>query len=245
MQQLKTNIDELKSEEHKCYFSSHVSLSSNANPPFREHRQRKQNYVKHLEDDVIRFREMIAATESESSALMKENRAMKSTLSTLGVEDLSNLRSLNKTLSGKQPTIFIPPQEYDSLNNLTISESTQKKRPTTTPIDYETENDRLSSYISGMLTQDDTPTTTYFSDSYDVPYSSTSAGSYMSIQFDEFINASCLRLDDSSSSSSRGPRAIDLSKPLPPLPGQVSAPQKTTPKPSPDLSIIAINFILS
>ncbi|KAJ8068442.1 hypothetical protein OCU04_003998 [Sclerotinia nivalis] len=210
-----------------------------------EHRQRKQNYAKHLEEDLIRLREMIAATENESSTLMKENGAIKSTLSASGVKYLSNVRSQNQKLPGNKPTIFLPPREYDSLSDLTITDSTQK-RPTITPVNYETENDRLSSYISDMLTpQDNTPVTNYFSNSQDVPHSSTWTGSHISIQFDEFINASCLQLSEPSNSFYRGPGAVDLSKPLPPLPGQVPASQNTTRKPSPDLSIVAMNFILA
>ncbi|KAF7865724.1 hypothetical protein EAF04_005890 [Stromatinia cepivora] len=211
-----------------------------------EHRQRKQNYVKHLEEDLIRLREMIAATENETSALMKENGAMKSTLSASSLKYLSNVRSQNQKLPGNKPTIFLPPREYDSISNLTITDSTQKKRPAIVPVNYETENDRLSSYISDMLTpQDSTPITNYFPNSQDVPYSSTSNGLHFSIQFDDFINASCLQLSESSNRFSRGHRAIDLSKPLPPLPGQVPAIQNATKKPSPDLSIVAINFILA
>ncbi|CAD6441196.1 28bd1940-3704-4454-8e38-2bdd7b33415c [Sclerotinia trifoliorum] len=212
-----------------------------------EHRQRKQNYVKHLEEDLIRLREIIAATENESSALMKENGAIKSTLSASGVKYLSNIRSKNQKLPENKPTIFLPPQEYDShSSNLTITDSTQKKKPTITPVNYETENDRLSSYITDMLTpQDNTPVTSYFSKNQDVPYSNTATGSHVSIQFDEFINASCLQISESSNSSFGTFGAINLSKPLPPLPGQVPAPQNTIRKPLPDLSIVAMNFILA
>ncbi|ESZ93573.1 hypothetical protein SBOR_6056 [Sclerotinia borealis F-4128] len=213
-----------------------------------EHRQRKENYAKHLEEDAIRLREMIATTENETSALMKENGAMKSTLLASGVKNFSILRSQNHKLPGNQPTIYLPPQDHDSFSSLTISESMQRKRVTIAPIDFETENDRLSSYISDMLTQDINPSTNYFSNGQDVilPYnSSISTGSHASIQFDEFINASCLHLSDSSSSSFRGSGTMDLSKPLPPLPGHVPTPQITVSTPTPDLSIIAINFILA
>lgn len=42
-----------------------------------QHRQRKANYVKQLEMDVARIREMIEAVERESQALLNENRAMR------------------------------------------------------------------------------------------------------------------------------------------------------------------------
>ncbi|CZR59110.1 uncharacterized protein PAC_09002 [Phialocephala subalpina] len=45
-----------------------------------EHRQRKENYVKHLEQDVINLREMIAQAETESVLFQHENEAIKSTL---------------------------------------------------------------------------------------------------------------------------------------------------------------------
>ncbi|KAB5536570.1 RNA polymerase I-specific transcription initiation factor RRN3-domain-containing protein [Coniochaeta sp. 2T2.1] len=45
-----------------------------------EHRQRKANYVKQLEIDVARIRDMIAATQMESRLLQTENNAMRSQL---------------------------------------------------------------------------------------------------------------------------------------------------------------------
>ncbi|APA15383.1 hypothetical protein sscle_14g101530 [Sclerotinia sclerotiorum 1980 UF-70] len=209
-----------------------------------EHRQRKQDYVKHLEEDLIRLREMISATENESLTLVKENGAIKSTLSASGVKQLSNVRSKNQKLPGNKPTIFLPPQEHDSLSNLIITDSTQKKH-TIIPVNYKTENDRLSSYINDMLIpQNNISVTNYSSNSQNVPYSSP-LGLHFSVQFDDFINASCLQVSESSNSSSSRPGAINLSKPLPPLPGQVPAPHNTTRKPSLDLSIVAINFILA
>ena len=96
-----------------------------------------------------------------------------------------------------------------------------------------------------LITQDSDPLTNYFSDLHDVPYLSTTHGSHINIQFDEFLNASCLQLSESSDSSTKKHGATDLSKPLPPLPGQVSVPENAVLKPSPDLSLIAINFILA
>ncbi|TGO21180.1 hypothetical protein BPAE_0235g00090 [Botrytis paeoniae] len=210
-----------------------------------EHRQRNKNYVKHLEEDVIRLRGMIATTEDESSALMKENRAIESALSASGIKDLSSLKSRIGKLPGDQPINFLPPQEYGPLRDLTTSDATQEIRPTIRTVDYESENDRLSSYISDMLTQDSNPLTSYFSDNHDVSYSSASSGSHINIQFDEFLNASCLHISELSDSSTQGYGAIDLSKPLPPLPGQVSVPANAVQKPSPDISLVAINFILA
>ncbi|KAF7886724.1 uncharacterized protein EAF02_003371 [Botrytis sinoallii] len=210
-----------------------------------EHRQRKQNYVKHLEEDVIRLRGMIATTEDESLALMKENRAIESTLSASGIKDVSSLKSRIRKLPGDQPINLLPPQEYEPLRGLATSDATQEIRPTIRTVDYESENDRLSSYINDMLTQDNDPLNNYFSDNHNVPHSSTSSGSHINIQFDEFLNASCLHLSESSDSSTKGYGAIDLSKPLPPLPGQASVPSNAVQKSSPDISVMAINFILA
>ncbi|KAM0174266.1 hypothetical protein ACHAPF_006245 [Botrytis cinerea] len=211
-----------------------------------EHRQRKENYVKHLEEDVIRLRGMITSTENESSALMNENRAIESILSASGIKPLSSLHSRDRGSPPNKPINMLSPQEYVSPGDLTTSNSTQGTKSTVRTVDYESENDRLSSYISDMLiTQDSDPLTNYFSDLHDVPYLSTTHGSHINIQFDEFLNASCLQLSESSDSSTKKHGATDLSKPLPPLPGQVSVPENAVLKPSPDLSLIAINFILA
>ncbi|TGO67228.1 hypothetical protein BOTNAR_0046g00300 [Botryotinia narcissicola] len=210
-----------------------------------EHRQRKKNYVKHLEEDVIRLRGMIVTTEAESSALMKENRAMESTLPASGIKDLSDLKSRVGKIPGDQAIDLLPPQECEPPRDLTTSNATQEMRPTIRTVDYESENDRLSSYISGMLTQDSHPLTDCFSDNQDVPCLSTSSASHINIQFDEFLNTSCLYISESSENFTTCHGAIDLSKPLPPLPGQVSLPANAVHQASPDISLVAINFILA
>lgn len=189
---------------------------------------------------------MIASTENESSALMNENRAIESILSASGIKPLSSLHSRDQGSPPNKPINMLPPQEYVSPGDLVTSNSTQGTKPTIGNVDHESGNDRLSSYISDMLiTQDSDPITNYFSDLHDVPYLSTTHGSRINIQFDEFLNASCLQLSESSDSSTKEHGATDLSKPLPPLPGQVSVPENEVLKPSPDLSLIAINFILA
>lgn len=194
---------------------------------------------------MIRLRGMIATTEAESSALMTENRAIESTLAASGIKDLSNLKSRVGKIPGGQAINLLPSQEYEPLHDLSTSDATQEMRPTIRTVDYESENDRLSSYISGMLTQDSYPLTNHFSDNHDVPNSSTSSGSHINIQFDKFLNASCLRISEPFDSSTKDHGAIDLSKPLPPLPGQVSLPANAVQKSSPDISLVAINFILA
>jgi hypothetical protein len=52
----------------------------------RHHRQQKKNYIKFLEQDVIRLREMISVVESETTTFQQENASIKSTLSKHGVQ---------------------------------------------------------------------------------------------------------------------------------------------------------------
>ncbi|KAF7944439.1 hypothetical protein EAE96_010833 [Botrytis aclada] len=187
---------------------------------------------------------MIATTEDESSALMKENKAIESTLAASGITNLSSLKSQDRGPPTNKPINLLSPQEPSHRGPKT-SDPTQEMRPTIRTVDYESENDRLSSYISDLLTQDSDALTNYFSDNHDVPYSSNSPGSHINIQFDEFLNASCLHLSESSDTSTKVKGAINLSKALPPLPGQVSVPANIVQKSSPDISLIAINFILA
>jgi hypothetical protein len=46
-----------------------------------EHRQRKKNYVKHLEQDVIELRQKISTAETEATGVRDENAAIRSVLS--------------------------------------------------------------------------------------------------------------------------------------------------------------------
>lgn len=52
----------------------------------RLHRQHKKNYVKFLEQDVVRLREMISAVESETAIYQQENVAIRTTLFSNGVQ---------------------------------------------------------------------------------------------------------------------------------------------------------------
>ena len=51
-----------------------------------QHRQRKANYVKELELDVTRFRDMISKTENETAQLRNQNESMKLRLKAAGLE---------------------------------------------------------------------------------------------------------------------------------------------------------------
>jgi len=46
----------------------------------KNHRQRKENYQRHLEQDVVHLREMLAVAQMEEAALQEENSAIKNTL---------------------------------------------------------------------------------------------------------------------------------------------------------------------
>ncbi|KAN0102970.1 hypothetical protein V8E51_011283 [Hyaloscypha variabilis] len=200
-----------------------------------EHRQRKENYVKHLEEDVINLREMIAQAETQSVLFKHENEAIKATLlsssipiptiapvpRSLSERDLDNLISLNL--------------EQHSQSNFSNSGSPQNSQ-------WQSNN--------------------------------SSSGSLVSMTFDEMIDASCLQITPPSNfvpgndifmtspelfnlppnpyapvaSSGTTPLSSfsglnsKLSKPLPKLPDDVTAPVSQA---VPNLSTIAINFILA
>lgn len=51
-----------------------------------QHRQRKANYVRELELDVTKYRDLISQTERESASLQKENDSMKNSLAAAGID---------------------------------------------------------------------------------------------------------------------------------------------------------------
>jgi len=67
-----------------------------------EHRQRKENYVKYLEEDVKNLRDMIAAVEIEASVIKQENSDIKTTLSRSNIFN-SSLGSHVSPLANYQP----------------------------------------------------------------------------------------------------------------------------------------------
>ncbi|PQE13920.1 alanine racemase protein [Rutstroemia sp. NJR-2017a BBW] len=246
-----------------------------------EHRQRKQNYVKHLEEDVIRLREMIAAAENEASLLAKENGAMKSTLSNvISNEGASDSQVWNQA-SQSQAFINSPfSQAIDPSSTSSLSEPGKRHNSPGDTINYLTaQHDMLSGHLDNINSSEDyAPMLTYPSAGQQISYGpSISPSSYVSVQFDEAINDECLQISSGSSSSDDNDifagaenveldfSTMDLSKPLPPLPGeafQQQLPVSTEPQPNynsplrpppppkskspaPDLSLIAINFILA
>jgi hypothetical protein len=91
-----------------------------------QHRQRKANYVKELELDVSRFRELVSQTEREVLILRRENEAIKVTLTGAGVDStmwvkpaLSPSRSHTQSLrSGASPRTDITPLLQQQENDL-------------------------------------------------------------------------------------------------------------------------------
>ncbi|TGO87410.1 hypothetical protein BPOR_0228g00120 [Botrytis porri] len=174
---ISTKLTEMTAKDENSEIKSGTSQKQHRRAQVRraqiEHRQRKQNYVKHLEEDAIRLRGMIATTKDESSALVKENKAIESTLLASGIKNLSSLKSQDPGSPAIKPINMPLQQGYDSLRGLTTPDSTQGTKPTIRTVDYESENSRLSCYISDVLTQDSDPLTNYFSDNHDVPYPKT------------------------------------------------------------------------
>jgi hypothetical protein len=73
----------------------------------REHRQRKENYVKHLEQDVINLREMIAREETQAVLFNHENEAIKSTLLSSSIP-VPTIPPVTSSVSGQHFNIIIP-----------------------------------------------------------------------------------------------------------------------------------------
>jgi hypothetical protein len=66
-----------------------------------QHRERKANYTKQLELDVVRYRDMISQTERETGALRRDNAAMR-------VKLQSHLAKQSMSTSLQQPTQQLP-----------------------------------------------------------------------------------------------------------------------------------------
>ncbi len=80
----------------------------------REHRQRKENYVKHLEQDVINLREMIAREETQAVLFKHENEAIKSTLLSSSIP-VPTIAPVTSNVSGQHFSMIIPtnlPEQY-------------------------------------------------------------------------------------------------------------------------------------
>jgi hypothetical protein len=95
----------------------------------REHRQRKENYVKHLEEDVINLREMIAQAETQSVLFKHENEAIKATLQSSSIPILT-IAPVTRSVSeqNSEPATAPNPTEQYPQNNFNISGSPQNSQ---------------------------------------------------------------------------------------------------------------------
>jgi hypothetical protein len=230
---------------------------------------------------VIRLREMIAAAENEASLLAKENGAMKSTLSNVIPQDGASGSQAWDQVSQGQAFINSPfSRAIDPSSTSSLSEPGKRYTSPGDTTNYLTaQHDMLSGYLDNITSSEtNVPILTYPPAGQQISYGpSISPSSYVSVQFDEAINDECLQISSGSSSSDDNDifagaenveldfSTMDLSKPLPPLPGEAfqqqlpipnepqpnynSPPRPTPPpkskSPAPDLSLIAINFILA
>jgi hypothetical protein len=224
---------------------------------------------------------MIAAAENEASLLAKENGAMKSTLSTVISNEGASDSQVWDQASQSQAFINSPfSQSIDPSSTSSLSEPGKRHISPGDTANYLTaQHDMLSGYLDNInSSEDNAPVLTYPSAGQQISYGpSISPSSYVSVQFDEAINDECLQISSGNSSSDENDifagaenvdldfSTMDLSKPLPPLPGEAfqqpasipiepqpnfNSPPKPTPppkskSPASDLSLIAINFILA
>ncbi|PQE04201.1 alanine racemase protein [Rutstroemia sp. NJR-2017a BVV2] len=243
--------------------------------------QKAHRRAQHLEEDVIRLREMIAAAENEASLLAKENGAMKSTLSNVISNEGASDSQIWDQASQGQAFINSPfSQAIDPSSTSSLSEPGKRHVSPGDTTNYLTaQHDMLSGYLDNITSSEsNVPMSTYPSAGQQISYGpSISPSSYVSVRFDEAINDECLQISSGSSSSDDNDifagaenveldfSTMDLSKPLPPLPGEAfqqllpipnesqpnyNSPLRPTPppkskSPTPDLSLIAINFILA
>jgi hypothetical protein len=139
---------------------------------YSEHRQRKENYVKHLEQDIIRLREMISSVETEVSTFQQENAVIKTTLSKRNV-----------------PTSAAPPTNFDF-------QFSQKGTPPAHSAEYDPAQRQPPAQASpqGYLEHSQSPRQ---NDQFNLQ--SNASKSAISISFDDIIGASCLHVSPANS----------------------------------------------
>jgi hypothetical protein len=190
-----------------------------------EHRQRKENYIKHLEQDVIRLRGMISTVEKEASSIQEENSLIKTTLSR------SNI-SINAPPS-TNPQLLQQSNVPSSFNNF------QSSLQSTLPTNLDFQSPKQSNWPSNFSSSNVSITFDEFLDASCLQINPRGS----------FDNATVLNSPDmfnypantlyqlpQTASGSEG-----LQKPLPQLSGQGSS--SDTPL-QPDISV-ATNFILA
>jgi len=135
-----------------------------------EHRQRKENYVKHLERDIINLREMIATATTQTVLFKHENEAMRTALSKSHIP--ISLSSAAAPLL--QPVINLPDAQ-----GLSYSGS-----------EYQQGSAALGAGGLGL-----SPEHEQLWNMLSAPNDGSShSGSLVSIGFDEILDASCLQI---------------------------------------------------
>jgi hypothetical protein len=90
-----------------------------------EHRQRKANYVKQLEIEVARTRDMIAASQMEARLLQAENIAMRSRVVAGAVPPLQPIPPHQETPAGELPEqvdmSLLDHVQLDDMDSVTLS----------------------------------------------------------------------------------------------------------------------------
>ncbi|TAQ89266.1 hypothetical protein B7494_g2403 [Chlorociboria aeruginascens] len=201
----------------------------------KEHRQRKENYVKTLEQDIAKLRQMISVTETEVSQFQKENVAIRAVISNydakIQTEDLGSLKvsqspgshghlSASITQSPSAPKSLFPQSSASSssLVNIGFDPVIHANCLQTSPI----------------LNVDAVPRIRPVDDLFDF----TEPMDGLSSSFSQ------------SMSNLNSNQALGSSKPLPKLPNQISEVNRLGDNslelgPGNDLATIAINFILA
>lgn len=185
----------------------------------REHRKRKENYVKDLEQDIARLRECISSAEKETAAFEKENSAMKSTLSTYNI--------LSSDASYESPTNILelsPLSDFDLSAQLPPNLLVQHQGISSLP------SDSPGSVASVHFDTDINYTCLHLTpNGYDSTYD---------------FNFDLANFQDAPITSSEGTTAVGQSAPPAPLTAQDVHSLPGMP-PQPDTSDIAVNFILA
>jgi len=202
-----------------------------------EHRQRKENYVKHLEQDVVNLREMIAQAETQSVLFKHENESIKTTLLSSHIP-IPTIAPVSKSVSEQNTDVTSSTpisQEQPSQSDFSISGSPQNSQ-------WQSNTSPSNSLVS--MTFDDiidasclhiTPPSNFVPDN-DIFMTSPEI-------FNLSANPYALIPSDPMPPSAFPGLNPELLKALPKLPDEATSPVSAAA--FKDLSTIAINFILA
>lgn len=120
-----------KTGEEQDESSAHQTPQDKANarrPQVRkaqiEHRQRKANYVKQLEMDVARIRDMIAASQTDIRSLQAENDAIRSQLAAEAVPPPQSILPNQEAAAPELPEavdMSLDPMQLDNLDGVILT----------------------------------------------------------------------------------------------------------------------------